>query len=92
MDNKVFTIQDIASLVKPIAEQYGVKAICLFGSYARGEADENSDIDFLVLGGENFKLTMIFVLAEELREVLKKMWMSLKSMKLTSLESFKISC
>ncbi len=72
MDNKVFTVQDIASLVKPIAEQYGVKAIYLFGSYARGEADENSDIDFLVFGGENFKLTMIFALAEELREVLKK--------------------
>ncbi|MCI8465045.1 MAG: nucleotidyltransferase domain-containing protein [Lachnospiraceae bacterium] len=72
MNNKVFIVQDIASLVKPIAEQYGVKEIYLFGPYARGEADENSDIDFLVFGGENFKRTMIFALAEELREVLKK--------------------
>ncbi|MDE7283151.1 MAG: nucleotidyltransferase domain-containing protein, partial [Lachnospiraceae bacterium] len=64
--------KDIVSLVKPVAEKYGVKAIYLFGSYARGEADGNSDLDFLVFGGENFKLTMIFALAEELRAVLKK--------------------
>ena len=44
----------------------------MFGSYARGEADKDSDLDFLVFGGEDFKLTMIFALAEELREVLKK--------------------
>ena len=49
-----------------------MKQIYLFGSYARGEADESSDLDFLVFGGENFKLTMIFSLAEDLREVLKK--------------------
>lgn len=72
MNNNVFTIKDIANLVKPIAEKYGVKEIYLFGSYARGEADEDSDLDFLVFGGENFKLTMIFALAEELRVVLKK--------------------
>lgn len=72
MDNRIFTLKDIVSLVKPIAEKYKVKEIYLFGSYARGEADGDSDLDFLVFGGENFKLTMIFALAEELREVLKK--------------------
>ena len=44
----------------------------MFGSYARGEADTDSDLDFLVYGGENFKLTMIFALAEDLREALNK--------------------
>lgn len=72
MNDKIFTIKDIEVLVKPIAEKYKVKAIYLFGSYARGEADENSDLDFLVFGGENFKLTLIFSLAEELRMILKK--------------------
>ncbi len=72
MNNKIFTIKDIEVLVKPIAEKYRVKEVYLFGSYARGDADESSDLDFLVLGGENFKLTMIFSLAEELRMVLKK--------------------
>ena len=44
----------------------------MFAPYARGEADENSDLDFLVFGGEGFKLTSILALGEELREVLKK--------------------
>lgn len=72
MNNRIFTIQDIKSLVAPIAQKYKVQEIYLFGSYARGDADESSDLDFLVFGGENFKLTMIFSLAEELRDVLKK--------------------
>lgn len=70
MNSSIFTIKDIVRLVKPVAEKYGVKAIYLFGSYARGEADGNSDLDFLVFWGEDFKPTMIF--AEELRGILKK--------------------
>ena len=72
MRDAVFTIETIINLVKPIAEKYHVGQIYLFGSYARGEAGIDSDLDFLVYGGDNFKLTMIFALAEELREVLNK--------------------
>ena len=72
MRNVIFTIENIISLVKPIAEKYHVDQIYLFGSYARGEAGIDSDLDFLVYGGDQFKLTMIFALAEELREVLDK--------------------
>ena len=72
MENTVITLENITALVKPIAEKYHVNAIYLFGSYARGEADENSDLDFLVFGGEGFKLTSVLALGEELREVLKK--------------------
>lgn len=72
MNNKIFTIRDIEALVKPIAEKYKVEEVYLFGSYARGEADEHSDLDFLVFGGEKFKLTLILSFAEELRMVLKK--------------------
>ena len=72
MRSKIFTIEDIMGLVKPIAEKYHVQKIYLFGSYARGEAGIDSDLDFLVYGGEGFKLTMIFALAEDLREALNK--------------------
>ena len=72
MKNAVLTIENIMNIVKPIAEKYHVDQIYLFGSYARGEAEIDSDLDFLVYGGDNFKLTMIFALAEELREVLDK--------------------
>ena len=43
-----YTIAEIQKRVRPIAEQYSLSAVFLFGSYARGEADEDSDIDFLV--------------------------------------------
>lgn len=72
MNGNVFSLDDITNVVRPIVKKYGVKELYLFGSYARGEADENSDLDFLVFGGDNFKLTMIFALAEELREALRK--------------------
>ena len=69
---KTMTFDEIVNIVKPIADRYKIKEIYLFGSYAREEATADSDLDFLVYGGENFKLTMIFAFAEELRKALKK--------------------
>jgi len=42
----VYEIKEIIAIAKPIAEKYGVNEMYLFGSYARGEADGNSDLDF----------------------------------------------
>ena len=67
MSDIVYSIEKIKDIVKPIANKYNVQSIYLFGSYARGEATEGSDLDFLVFGGDKFKLTNIFALAEELR-------------------------
>ena len=72
MDKNVVTLENISYLVRPLAEKYKVKEIYLFGSYARGEADENSDMDFLVISGKGFKLTQIFALGEELRNAFNK--------------------
>ena len=43
----MLTIEEIKKAVIPICERYGVNKVCLFGSYARGEADAQSDLDFL---------------------------------------------
>ena len=72
MEGKVFSLDDIKAMVRPIAEKYHVEAIYLFGSYARGEADEESDLDFLVFGGKDFKLTRVLGIAESLRIASKK--------------------
>ena len=50
--NKVYTLEEIRAKAVPIAKKYGVKKLSLFGSYARGEADAQSDLDFLVDDGE----------------------------------------
>lgn len=44
----IYTVEEIRDLIYPIARKYGVPAVFLFGSYARGTANEESDIDLLV--------------------------------------------
>ena len=44
----VYTLDEIARRIRPVAEKYRLKAVYVFGSYARGEAREDSDIDLLV--------------------------------------------
>ncbi len=41
-----YTIDEIRIKAMPIAIRYVVDALSLFGSYARDEADEKSDLDF----------------------------------------------
>lgn len=72
MSNKVFTIDRTKEIVKPIALKYRVEGIYLFDSYARNEATTESNLDFLVFGGRDFKLTMIFSLAKKLHEAFQK--------------------
>ncbi len=42
------TIKKIKNKVAPIAKRYSLNAVYIFGSYARGDANENSDIDILI--------------------------------------------
>ena len=46
-----YTIDEIREIVNPIAKQYGVESVGLFGAYARGEANEKSDLDFVIRKG-----------------------------------------
>ena len=50
--DKIYTIDEIKELVAPVAARYDIEAIYLFGSYARGEANEDSDIDILLEKGD----------------------------------------
>ena len=72
MSDSIYERETIRRIVKPIAEKYRIQNVYLFGSSARGEATYSSDLDFLVYGGEQFKRTMIFAFAEELRIALEK--------------------
>lgn len=44
-------IEDIRHHVASLAEKYGAAKVSLFGSYARGDADESSDVDLLLEKG-----------------------------------------
>ena len=43
-----YTIEEIKRRITPVAEKYRLAAVYLFGSYARGDATEESDVDLLV--------------------------------------------
>ena len=43
-----YTIEEITRRVAPVARKYGLAAVYLFGSYARGDATADSDVDLLV--------------------------------------------
>ncbi len=51
MFENVYTIQQIQAILNPIFTNYNVKKAVLFGSYAKGLAKTNSDIDILVDSG-----------------------------------------
>ena len=43
-----YTIDEIKEIVTILAARYGADRIYLFGSYARGDANKDSDIDLLI--------------------------------------------
>ncbi|EPM6859082.1 nucleotidyltransferase family protein [Enterococcus faecalis] len=55
----IYTISDIQKLCTPIFLEWEIKKAFLFGSYARNEATETSDIDILI-DGEGALLHNIF--------------------------------
>lgn len=66
--HKMHSIDELKSLVTPVAEKYGVDKVYLFGSVARGDADENSDYDFCIELGEIRSLFVLGGLFMDLRD------------------------
>ena len=48
MNKGILNIDDIKTAVANAAEDYGVAKVFLFGSYARGSATINSDVDLRI--------------------------------------------
>ena len=72
MSEKVYSLDEIRSIAAPIAEQYGVAAMYLFGSYARGEATAASDLDFRIERGRIRSLFELSDLYNDLSEGFQK--------------------
>jgi predicted nucleotidyltransferase len=70
MENKIYSIDDIKTLLAPVFSENGVKSAVLYGSYAKGEARAVSDIDLLVDSG--LRGLDFIGLIEYIRETLNK--------------------
>ena len=53
MEQYIMTTEEIIERVTIIAHKYNVKRLDLFGSFARGNQTERSDIDFIIYGCDN---------------------------------------
>jgi hypothetical protein len=65
-------IEEIESKIAPVLRRYGVKRAAIFGSYARGEEREDSDIDVLVEFEGDKSLLDLAGLKIELEEILRR--------------------
>ena len=45
---QTYTLSEIKTIVSRLAKQYGAERIYLFGSYARGDMTDTSDIDLRI--------------------------------------------
>lgn len=52
----IYKIDELRDMLTPIFVKYDLLKVSIFGSYARGTALENSDINLLIFIDENFDL------------------------------------
>ena len=71
-NDRVLTRSELSDAIQALLRKYHAEAAILFGSYARNEADEVSDIDVVVIGGRCFEPTDVFSLADDLHRMTHK--------------------
>ena len=72
MTERQFTQQEIIQIVLDLLRKYHAESAILFGSYARQDTTEHSDIDLVVIGGARFDPTDVFCIADELHRITGK--------------------
>ncbi len=68
MSERIYTIEEIKRILKKVLSELPVYEVILFGSYAKNEANKDSDLDFILdtkdtLNG--FKLFSVITKIEE---------------------------
>ena len=72
ISSTVLTIKQIKLLIKPAIDKHHITDVYLFGSYARGEANNDSDVDIYCSSGDLQSLTDLAAFKEELSHALGK--------------------
>ena len=72
MTNKIYSTYEIKAMISGVAAEYGIKTVYLFGSYARGQATEKSDIDLYIPALPDKMGIKYFAMLEKLKEITQK--------------------
>jgi len=70
--DKVLAISDIQSNVVHVAKFFDVKKVSLFGSYANGKPNAESDIDLLVEFGDKATYLTVFDFQDKIQSKIGK--------------------
>jgi predicted nucleotidyltransferase len=65
-----YTLNEIKEKIVPVAKAYGIQSLGIFGSYARNEATDESDIDLCVEKGSLRSLFQYYSFVRELEKTL----------------------
>ena len=68
----ILSLDAIRYLVCPVAKKYNLHTIYIFGSYARGEAAPDSDVDLMIDGDDIGNAGRYFSIVREFQEALGK--------------------
>ncbi|MCR4764175.1 MAG: nucleotidyltransferase domain-containing protein [Lachnospiraceae bacterium] len=66
-----YTVSEIREKAVPIAKEYGIRQMSLFGSYARGDANDESDVDIYIDKGQLRSLIRYFMFVSDLEKALQ---------------------
>ncbi|OGG54187.1 hypothetical protein A3H16_00860 [Candidatus Kaiserbacteria bacterium RIFCSPLOWO2_12_FULL_53_8] len=65
-------VADIQKKITPILRSYGIKRASVFGSHARGDARDDSDIDILVKLGKPMGMIAYMQFVEQIEKTLQR--------------------
>ncbi|MBC7765672.1 MAG: nucleotidyltransferase domain-containing protein [Hyphomonadaceae bacterium] len=68
----MYRIEQIKAIVTPLFIAYGVTKGAVFGSYARGDETESSDVDLLFSIGKSMPLSKWHEMEDEIQKALGK--------------------
>lgn len=71
-NKEIYTLERIKELIKPVMDKHQVAEVYIFGSYARGEARSDSDVDIYCSSGDVETLLQEVNFIEELEKALHK--------------------
>lgn len=72
MSEKIYTIDEIKKILKQVLKNQPVYKVILFGSYAKNEANNKSDIDLLIDTRETLKGFNLIRLICQIQEAFDK--------------------
>ena len=68
----VYTVEELTKKITPLFINKGVIKVVLFGSYAKGLATENSDIDLMVIAEDKVDIFDLSEVSVNISEMLNK--------------------